>query len=433
MMKHTSQTLLAGRLRASRRHSRGSAPLFARTARGLGVLVIGVALLLVLGGVGTAFAATFNPVLVCSDSTMSNWTSMSVDDIQAFLNTQPGILKSYYAVPYTPPLEPADVNATGAGLPDPAQVPPANGKASAAQIIAGAARDWHINPMVLLVTLQKEQSLLTTKAPTQAKLNMAMGCGIFNGSTYTYPGFGNQVWYAANKLYAYGETNHRRGPCGYTAHNPVGLWVPGNTYTYDGNEPYRANYVPLNLATFKLYTYTPHVGGSLCGGNLLFWNLYVNYFGDPVTNPKAMPVYRFYNIKTGTHFYTASESERYLVAFRMGATYHFEGVAMTFDSTNPANSQPLYRFYNVRTGTHFYTASEDEKANVMATMASTYHYDGPAYNVSTTPGSGLTVYRFYNVRTGTHFYTADPAERDNTIAKFGGIFHYEGPAYYLAQ
>src|SRR5450759_5752801 len=184
MMKHTSQTLLAGRLRASRRHSRGSAHSFSRTARRIGVLVLGVVLLLGLSGIATAYAATFNPVLVCSDSTMSDWTSMSVDDIQAFLNTQPGILKSYYAVPYTPPLEPADLNAVGAGLPDPAQVPPANGKASAAQIIAGAARDWHINPKILLVTLQKEQSLLTTKAPSQTKLDQAMGCGIFSGSTY---------------------------------------------------------------------------------------------------------------------------------------------------------------------------------------------------------------------------------------------------------
>src|SRR5665811_2223589 len=95
MMKHTSQTLLTGRLRASRRHSRGPAPLLARTARRLGVLAIAVALLLALGGLGTAFAATFNPVLVCSDSTMSDWTSMSVDDIQAFLNAQPGIPVSY--------------------------------------------------------------------------------------------------------------------------------------------------------------------------------------------------------------------------------------------------------------------------------------------------------------------------------------------------
>jgi hypothetical protein len=287
--------------------------------------------------------------------------------------------------------------------------------------------------MVLLVTLQKEQSLLTAKTPSQATLNKAMGCGIYSGSTFAVPGFGNQVWYAAMKLYAYGETDHRIGPCGYTAHDPVGIWVPGSVYTYDGNEPYRANYVPLNLATFKLYTYTPHVGGSMCGGNLLFWNLYNGYFGNPVTNPKAMPVYRFYNIRTGTHFYTTSESERFLVSFRQGSTYHFEGVAMVFDSTNPANSQPLYRFFDMKTGTHFYTADEAEKNNLIATMASTYHFDGPAYDVSTTPGSGLTVYRFFNVRTGTHFYTADPAERDNTIAKFGGLFHYEGPAYYLVQ
>ena len=429
-MKHTSQTLLAGRPRASRRSPRPPAPILARTARRLGVLAIAVALLLAFGGLGTAFAATFNPVLVCSDSTMSDWTSMSVDDIQAFLNTQPGILKSYHARPFTPPIEPS--TATNAGLPNPAQVPA--GQASAAQIIAGAARDWHINPKVLLVTLQKEQSLLTAKAPSQATLDKAMGCGIYSGSTFMVPGFGNQVWYAAMKLYAYGEPDHRIGPCGYTAHNPSGMWAPGNVYTYDGNEPYRNQYVPLNLATFKLYAYTPHVGGSLCGGNALFWTLYVNNFGDPVTNPKAMPVYRFYNIKTGTHFYTASEAERYLVAFRLGATYRFEGVAMTFDSTNPANSQPLERFYNLRTGTHFYTADQAEAANLKATLASTYRYDGPAYNVSLTGGTGYaTVWRFYNLRTGTHFYTSNAAERDSVISKLGATYHYEGPAYYLAQ
>jgi Repeat of unknown function (DUF5648) len=66
-------------------------------------------------------------------------------------------------------------------------------------------------------------------------------------------------------------------------------------------------------------------------------------------------------------------------------------------------------------------------------MASIYRYDGPAYNVSLTPSAGLAVYRFFNVRTGTHFYTSSVAERDNTIAKLGAIFRYEGPAYYLAQ
>lgn len=430
-MKHTSQTLLAGRLRASRVPSRVSSHSFARISRRAVALVLGVVLLLALSGVGTAWAATYDPTLVCGDSTMSDWTSMNVDQIQAFLNAQPGILKSYYAVPFTPPVEPA--TAPNAGLPDPAQVP--TGKASAAQIIAGAARDWHINPMALLVRLQMEQSLLTNPKPSQTALDHATGCGVFAGSPYDFRGFGNQVWYAAMKLYAYGETEHRKGPCGYTAHNPSTptIWVPGTSMIVDAGEPYRATLVFQNLATFKLYTYTPHAGGSQCGGNLLFWNLYNKYFGNPVTNPKAVPVYRFYNIKTGTHFYTASESERYLVSFNMGSTYRFEGAAMVFDSTSSLNNQALYRFYNLRTGTHFYTASETEKANIINTMASVYRYDGPAYNVSLSPSAGLTVYRFYNVRTGAHFYTASQAERDSTIARLGSIFHYEGPAYYLAQ
>ena len=49
----------------------------------------------------------------------------------------------------------------------------------------------------------------------------------------------------------------------------------------------------------------------------------------------------------------------------------------------------------------------------------------PAY------ASALDVYRFYNMRTGTHFYTADPAEKANVIATLGAVYHYEGVAYYV--
>jgi hypothetical protein len=43
--------------------------------------------------------------------------------------------------------------------------------------------------------------------------------------------------------------------------------------------------------------------------------------------PDALPVYRFYNFKNGTHFYTASEDEREYVGTQLGATYRYECVA----------------------------------------------------------------------------------------------------------
>ena len=51
----------------------------------------------------------------------------------------------------------------------------------------------------------------------------------------------------------------------------------------------------------------------------------------------------------------------------------------------------------------------------------------------TTPvAGGATIYRFYNVKTGVHFYTASAEERDEVIATLSHIYRYEGEAYYLA-
>jgi lysyl endopeptidase len=149
---------------------------------------------------------------------------------------------------------------------------------------------------------------------------------------------------------------------------------------------------------------------------------------SPIT---PIAVYRFYNMRTGTHFYTGTAAERDQVIATLGNIYHYEGVAYTLDAYSSNNITPLYRFYNKRTGTHFYTADETEKNNTVNNLGAIYQLDGIAYYVSNVAGPGATtVYRFYNMRTGTHFYTATTAERDNVINTMGSIFHYEGPAFY---
>jgi hypothetical protein len=55
----------------------------------------------------------------------------------------------------------------------------------------------------------------------------------------------------------------------------------------------------------------------------------------------------------------------------------------------PAGTLPVYRFFNTETGTHFYTISEDEKNYVLATWPQ-FHLDGPAfyaYPIGVTPPS----------------------------------------------
>ena len=147
--------------------------------------------------------------------------------------------------------------------------------------------------------------------------------------------------------------------------------------------------------------------------------------------PAVSPVFRFYNKNNGSHFYTASEDEKSRVRADLSSIYTYEGVAYTVNNRSALNASPLYRFYNKNNGSHFYTASLAEKSRVQADLSATYAYDGPAYNVCPTP-SGTTVWRFYNKKNGSHFYTASSTEKDNVIKDLGAVYALDGPGFYIA-
>jgi len=147
----------------------------------------------------------------------------------------------------------------------------------------------------------------------------------------------------------------------------------------------------------------------------------------PPPPPAVSPVYRFYNKTNGTHFYTASEAEKNNIIARWPNIYKFEGFAYNVSSL--PTSAIVYRFWN-NNGTHFYTVSEAEKNNIIARWGNTFKFEGLAYYVSPYPTNN-TVYRFYNMRNNTHFFTASASERDNIMAKWGYIYRYEGIAWFL--
>jgi hypothetical protein len=122
-------------------------------------------------------------------------------------------------------------------------------------MIADAAMGWGVSPKVILVTLQKEQSLISRPGADQNALDWAMGCGKMDSRTIaSYAGFGNQIWGGARAL----------------ARNR-GSWHAGVSISIDGSSVY-----PSNASTHSLYRYTPHFHG-----NTSFWKLYWRYFGDP--------------------------------------------------------------------------------------------------------------------------------------------------------
>lgn len=141
-----------------------------------------------------------------------------------------------------------------------------------------------------------------------------------------------------------------------------------------------------------------------------------------------VPVYRLYNNKTGTHFYTLDPAERDR-AVEKWREFTYEGVGFYAYGTSGMANNTVYRFYNTRTNAHFFTISRDEQEAVLRKYP-WYHYEGVSWYANTSSGSGATqMYRFYNKKTATHFYTISQAERDQVIARYPHYI-YEGVGYY---
>jgi len=337
-----------------------------------------------------AFAA-YDPLAILPDDVYHNSSSMTAAGVQAFLAALPGPLKSLVTTDY-------------AGVAKPAS-----------QIIWEAAHEWDLNPQVILATLQKEQSLLTvSNSINAARLLKAMGYGVYGTDPITgktinrYPGFGQQVWYAAFSL---------------SQGKAISGWYPGKPFTATVSAT-KATIViyPKNAPTFELYTYTPYYPQKL------FWDVFVQYFGDPDV---LKSVHRFRNLQHSYFLFTADEGEKATIIATLSKSWTYEGIAYQVNSLNPLNTSTLWRFRNIKGGFYLFTADAAEKGRIVASYSKTWKLEGPAYGVSL-DSSGAPVWRFRNRFNGTYLYTADPAEKNNIVAKLSKSWKLEGPAYFLA-
>lgn len=152
--------------------------------------------------------------------------------------------------------------------------------------------------------------------------------------------------------------------------------------------------------------------------------------GVPKAAPSPQAVFRFFNTRTGVHFYTISALERDRVVNDF-PWFSLEGPAFFSLQAPSAGLSPVYRFYNSVSGTHFYTISESEKDNVVAQFPDIFQLEGVAWYGSTSAGAGWApIHRFFNTQTGTHFYTASEEERDSVESNLKQ-FTYEGIGYYI--
>ncbi|WP_181243284.1 hypothetical protein [Glaciihabitans tibetensis] len=234
-----------------------------------------------------AEASAFNPGNIISDAKFHDSAAMTSQQIQSFLEIRvptcaPGgnCLKNYRQDTWTRSADAQCRAYTGAT------------QERASTIISRVATACGINPQVLLVLLQKEQTLVTSTAPDASKYIKATGyaCPDTAPCDAQFSGFYNQVYKAAWQ-YRYYE-NHASS-YRYKANTVVNIQYNPNPGC--GTQPV---YIE-NQATANLYIYTPYVpnrsalanlygSGDSCGayGNRNFWRMFSDWFGSP-TGPKS--------------------------------------------------------------------------------------------------------------------------------------------------
>lgn len=242
----------------------------------------------------------FNPDKLIDDSVFSNSKTMTASDIQKFLENKNSVLANTSNAFLSQLKEPVNNQALKEILEDPqaaSTVP-----RSAAELIYDASRSSGLNPQVILVTLNKEQSLITgrqTATPEQLQraldFSLGFGCPDSQPCGDIYRGFyfqlfggvdaeNNRYLGAAKSLMKSFETPGGRGPWYNGATSKVGdTIILGNTVgNYEGVQPQQT--VTLsNAATAALYRYTPHV----FNGNYNFWRFFKLWFGSGTTDSSS--------------------------------------------------------------------------------------------------------------------------------------------------
>lgn len=248
--------------------------------------------------VGTAQAASeYDPGFLIADGNMYTAPKMSADEIQQFLND-----KGRYCQNGGGAICLKDFKMKTASYPADNYCPNgyvSEGVETAAQIIYKAAKACNIAPEVILVTLQKEQSLITNPGSSWAyKATMGFNCPDDSPCATADFGFQHQVYRGARQFQVY-----RLAP-GYFNYRGQGtFWVGYHPNTSCGG----ANIYMKTQATASLYNYTPYqpngtvlengyVASNMCGtyGNYNFVNYYRKWFGDPkvvrsATQPTPKP------------------------------------------------------------------------------------------------------------------------------------------------
>jgi putative cell wall-binding protein len=243
--------------------------------------------------------ADFNPGYIISDAQFYNAKAMTEAEIQSFLveriNAVGGCQTSNCMAVYRSDTtsRAADIRSGGQVI---CQAYQGASQESVARIIFKVQQACGISAKVLLVTMQKEQSILSAPAPSswQMKATMGYACPDTAACDTKYFGVFNQLYSAAWQLKRYSTPTY----------DPFGGYQPGVRYIqYNPNAACGGTNVNIiNNATAALYNYTPYQpnaaslanlygSGGACGahGNRNFWTYYWGWFGNPTAGLAGIP------------------------------------------------------------------------------------------------------------------------------------------------
>ncbi|MFU8945621.1 hypothetical protein ACLRGF_02710 [Mycetocola zhadangensis] len=229
-----------------------------------------------------ATGSDFNPGNIISDALFYDGSASSAAQVQTFLDSKVSNCKSGYTClkdfrqNTTTRSDSAGRCATYTGAP--------NERAST--IIARVGEVCGISQKVLLVLLEKEQSLVTSSSPTTSRYTIATGFGCPDTSVCDsqYFGFFNQVYSAALQFKRYAASpksfNHVAGKVNQVRFSPTAACGSSAVFIQ-------------NAATAGLYNYTPYQpnaaalanlygtgDGCSAYGNRNFWRMYTDWYGS---------------------------------------------------------------------------------------------------------------------------------------------------------
>jgi hypothetical protein len=249
-----------------------------------GALVVGLLVPVVaVSPASAADGANFDPGMIISDDTFYNAGAMNAGQVQAFLNEKGSSCRANAL----PCVKDITLSYAGRAADQYCGALPAATGVRAADMLVAVAVACNINPQVLLVLVEKEQSLVSRSNPSDYSYRYATGFACPDsppGCDDALSGFVTQVYLAAKQFNRYrlnpGSYNHQAGRVNNILFNPNPACGASGVFIQ-------------NQATAGLYNYTPYQPnasalanlygtGDGCGsyGNRNFWRMFTDWFGS---------------------------------------------------------------------------------------------------------------------------------------------------------